>query len=178
MADVSQLISSLGIGSMRMTQAPLSMVTALHPKAHSAAQTACTDYLAKDLRIVASPAAGYLLLLEPIIVVGRSKKWQRIAGFRSYQVARMLCDPSTVVPVCVCDGRISPAKIRHIAEFDGFGHRLLASLDSSGLHQVDAMAEQLLPGFRRTTAGRPASADAPKPVGMETLFDVAPLRDH
>ncbi|CRI67878.1 hypothetical protein THIOKS1890011 [Thiocapsa sp. KS1] len=135
-----------------------------------AAKFADAAYLGRDLSLLTPEVGALLLMVEPIIVVGSTDRWRRVAGHRSYQVARQLSSDSEKFPILACGGRLPKSFILQLAMCDVFVRRLLTSLDATGIHQVDAMAEALIPRYRRTAPGRPAAVSGHTPIAVEEFF--------
>ncbi len=138
--------------------------------AAEAAKLADAAYLGRDLSLLTPEVCALLLMVEPIIVVGSTNRWRRVAGHRSYQVVRQLSADSEHFPIVACEGRVPKSLILQLAMCDVFVRRLLTSLDATGIHQLDAMAEALIPRYRRSAPGRPAAASGYTPIAVEELF--------
>jgi hypothetical protein len=154
----------------RFIREPLKAVSEVHPLAADAAKLADAAYLGRDLRLLTPDVCLLLLTLEPIIVVGSTNKWRRVAGHRSYQVVRQLISDSEHIPILAYGGRVPKELILQLSMCDVFVRRLLTSLDATGTHQLDAMAEALIPCYRRSAPGRPAAANEYTPIAVEELF--------
>lgn len=147
----------------RLELVPLAALATLHPQVRDLAEQAPGGYMARDLGGIEQGNAELMCLLSPVVVVSSGRgRYQRIAGHRTYQVARTLLRPDVEVPVIVLQGRVTTEFARLLGAFSVSGWPLLASLDASGLHQIDAVLTWLSPGYRRATAGRPRrDADEP-----------------
>ena len=140
---------------LKHRQVRLGDITELHPAVAEATAAAPGGYLARDLSGIMPAHAEMLTLTAPIIVVGRETSLRRVAGHRTYQVARLLLGDSVTIPVWHLLGSLGTESVRAIGEFCAIAHPLLVSLDQAGLHQIDAALAELAPGYRRAAPGRP-----------------------
>lgn len=158
---------------MRQTEllfVPLADVCDLHPVCEKVSASAGTDYLLTEIAGVSEMAARCLLLHAPILVVRRGSKWLRIAGLRSYQLARLHLLATESIPVIVLRGRVPDDEILRYAVFDVLLQPLLLGLAPPAHAQIDRLIEQLMPGYRHAHAGRPKAGEQEEFAGLAVFF--------
>jgi hypothetical protein len=154
---------------------PLASLATLHPQVRDLVEHAPGGFLAQDLSAITGASAEMMCMLSPIVAVAISQgRYQRLAGHRTYQVARAVLGPDAEVLALVLTGRITAEYARLVGAFSVSGWPLLSSLDASGVHQIDAVLADLQPGYRRASAGRP-TRDADEPARAPWVLTSAPM---
>lgn len=128
------------VDDMKLVSIKLEAITGLHPAVTGMVDKTASVIYASGPADYQELSLLYLLKLHPIHLTKIDTRFVVVAGFRSYELARLLLHPETEVG-CILHIKLKPEEPTLLATVDIFGSPLMHSLGPKYIQQLQALAK-------------------------------------